>query len=265
MKNGLIVYNKIDEKKNEWFIDRCLEELNDDYFSLLYKEESDVLSYIEENKIDFVIYRARDYRLIKALEDLGIKVFNNSLTNKVANDKFETFLFCKQYNIPCIETSLDISNIKEFPIVMKKANGHGGQDVHLIRRAEEQSQFDDNDKFIYQPFISDASDVRLYVLNNQVVAAVKRENTQDFRSNFSLGGSVSLFMPSEKMKEIALKTSSLLKADFVGVDFIINDKSIFLNEIEDPVGSRMLYKTSDIDIISLFISYIKNSLKQQVF
>ena len=92
------------------------------------------------------------------------------------------------------------------------------------------------------------------------MAAVERENSKDYRSNFSLGGEVKAYQPSQEMVTIAEKVSKLLGATYIGVDFLIDGSNIYLNEIEDPVGARMLYKTTDIDIINLFTKEIKNQL-----
>ena len=263
MKKGLIVYNKVDQEKNQWFIDKCLKELNDNSFSLLYKEESETLAYTKENKIDFVIYRARDYRLVKEFEQLGIRVFNNSLTNKIANDKYQSYLFCKMNDLPCLETYEDSKYVSEYFFVMKSVDGHGGKDVYLVENKEYVKKIleETHKKYIYQRYIDHANDVRLYVLNKQVIGAVKRENKHNFRSNYSLGGNVSKYEPNQEMVAMAEKVSSLLDADYIGVDFIINDNLCVINEIEDPVGARMLYETNAIDVVSLFIQHVKNKLK----
>ena len=62
------------------------------------------------------------------------------------------------------------------------------------------------------------------------------------------------------MIDIAIKISELLDADYIGVDFIIHDKGFVVNEIEDPVGARMLLKANGVDAVSLFIKHIKNAL-----
>ena len=260
MIKGLIVYNHIDEKKNLWFIEKCLKELNDDSFSLLYKEETEVLFCLDNNHIDFVIYRGRNYKLVDILEKWGIKCFNNSLTNKTANDKYATYLLCKEHGFPCLETLLNAKGTLTYPFVMKSLSGHGGQEVYLINNEEDEekvrkmSQID----FIYQEYLDKPEDVRLYVLNHQVVGAVKRSNNKDFRSNYSLGGTVVSFEPTKEMVDIATQVSKLLGSTYIGVDFLIKDGRIYLNEIEDPVGARMLYQTSGIDIVNLFIKQIKS-------
>ena len=262
MINGLIVYNSLDQKKNEWFIDECIKRMNDNEFSLFYKEESEVLSYVESYKVDFVIYRARDYKLLKQLEQKGIKCFNNSLTNKTANDKYLTYELCKEQGINCLETLLDNPDKLVYPFIMKSLDGHGGQEVFLINNEQERLEIlkKSQKHFIYQRYLSNCKDVRAYVLNNQVVAAVERKNNSDFRSNFSLGGEVKAYQPSREMVDIAVKISKLLGATYIGVDFLVDGSNIYLNEIEDPVGARMLYKTTNIDIINLFIKEIKSQL-----
>ena len=261
MKKGLIVYNKEDQIKNQWFIDRCLEELNSGCFSLFYKEEGELLSYLTSNNVDFVIYRGRDYLISKKLEELGIRVFNNSKTNQLANNKYETFLFLKENGIPCVESFKNIKDVNKYPLITKSVSGHGGQEVFLLRSPKDETRLEKQKEYIFQRYIENVSDVRLYVLGGQIIGAVKRENNNDFRSNYSLGGKVSKYDPSLEMKEVALKVSKLLNADYIGVDFFLTSGGFLLNEIEDPVGARMLYATSGIDAISLFITYIKTQLQ----
>ena len=263
MKSGLIVYNIDDKEKNQWFIDKCLQELNRDGFSLSYLDEDDVLNYIKEHKVDFVIYRGRDYQFLQQLENKGIRTFNNSLTNKIANDKYETYRMLESMNIPNIPTFLDLSKVNTFPCIMKSVSGHGGSEVFLINNiAEQRAILERNPKisFIYQDFIKNEGDVRLYVLNGEVVAAVKRNNANDYRNNFSLGGEATKYNAPLQMKEAAIKIAQTINATHVGIDFLLTKDGYRVIEIEDPVGSRMLYKVSDIDIISLYCRVIREKI-----
>ena len=228
----------------------------------MYKEESEVLTHLENHKVDYVIYRARNYKLVELLEQKGIKCFNNALTNKTANNKYETYLLCKEQGINCLETSLDSPNSLSFPYIMKSLSGHGGQEVYFIKSEQEHLENIKKSQkhFIYQRYLPNSKDVRVYLLNNQIVGAVIRKNNNDFRSNYSLGGEVESYQPNQEMVDISLKISKLLGATYIGVDFLIDGNNIYLNEIEDPVGARMLYKTSNIDIINLFMKEIKKQL-----
>ena len=261
MISGLIVYNGYDAKCNRFFINKCLELLNDETFSLKYVDEEKLLEYVATNKVDFVIYRGRNFRLLEELEENGIRSFNNVLTNRVANDKYLTYKFLKEENLPYIETYLEP---KSFPCIMKSVSGHGGQEVFFVKDLEEANHIKSEHpqlKFVYQEFLENNGDVRIYVLNKRVVVAIKRKSQKDYRNNYSLGGEVELYEPSKDMVDTATKIAALLKADFIGVDFLLTRDGYKIIELEDPVGSRMVYKIKpELDIIKLFIEHIKNNI-----
>ena len=263
MKRGLIVYNATDASKNQWFINKCLNELNDDELSLSYLDEDFLLDYLSTHHLDFVIYRGRDYRLLEELEKRNIKTFNSSLTNKIANNKYLTFKLLEENNLPRIATYLDNSKLHDFPFIMKSVSGHGGLEVFLIDNITKQKAILEQNpeiSFIYQELLKNDGDVRLYVLDNRVVTAVKRLSSHDYRNNYSLGAHVSLFTPSKEMINDALKLANLINATYVGVDFLLTDDGYRIIEVEDPVGSRMLYKVSAIDIVSLYCAAIKEKI-----
>lgn len=261
MKSGLIVYTDYDAKCNRFFINKCLELLNDEDFSLKYINEEELIEYVNSNKIDFVIYRGRDYRLLEELQSKGIRTFNNVLTNKIANDKYLTYAFLKENNLPYIETYLDVS---KFPCIMKSVSGHGGQEVFFVKELMEVNKIKSehpNLKFVYQEFLENNCDVRFYMLNGEPVVAIKRKSDKDYRNNYSLGGDVELYESNKEMVDAATKVANLLKADFIGVDFLLTDSGFKIIEIEDPVGSRMVYKLKpELDIISRFIGHVKNNI-----
>lgn len=261
MISGLIVYKGYDAKCNRFFINKCLELLNNEDFSLKYVDEEKLLEYVTTNKVDFVIYRGRNYLLLEELENRGIKTFNNVLTNKTANDKYLTYEFLKENNLPYIETYLEP---KSFPCIMKSVSGHGGQEVFLIKDLEQASKIKSehpNLKFIFQEFLENNGDVRIYVLNQKVIVSIKRKSQVDYRNNYSLGGEVTLFQSSQEMVESAIKVAALLKADFIGVDFLLTKEGYKIIEIEDPVGCRMVYKLKpELDIIKQYVEHIKNNI-----
>jgi glutathione synthase/RimK-type ligase-like ATP-grasp enzyme len=47
--------------------------------------------------------------------------------------------------------------------------------------------------------------------------------------------------------------------DFIGVDFVFGDGNVYLNEIEDVVGTRMLYSLTELDPARMYMEYIAHS------
>ena len=147
---------------------------------------------------------------------------------------------------------------------MKSVSGHGGQEVFFVKDLKEVNRIKGehpNLKFIYQEFLENDGDVRIYMLNGEAVVAIKRKSNKDYRNNYSLGGEVELYEPSKEMVDSATKVAKLLKADFIGVDFLLTKEGYKIIEIEDPVGSRMVYKLKpELDIIKLFINHVKKNI-----
>ena len=52
----------------------------------------------------------------------------------------------------------------------------------------------------------------------------------------------------------------MMKFDFAGIDLIFHEGRPVLNEIEDVVGSRMLYAHTDLDIQELFLDHAEREL-----
>ena len=147
-------------------------------------------------------------------------------------------------------------------VVLKSVGGHGGSEVFLVsmeewdeeEKTQEKLQPLLNRKLLCQEWIdSDSRDIRIYVIGGQPYAAVLRQGFGDFRSNYSLGGSVREYSLDNMTKELvrqyimALGGSALA---FVGVDFLLEKSGCMVfNELEEMVGCRPIvrYTTSVTD------------------
>ena len=93
-----------------------------------------------------------------------------------------------------------------------------------------------------------------------ITAAVLRASDNDFRSNFSLGGKVTLAQVSKEQESMIQALQAHLQTDFVGIDFLPHGDGWVVNEIEDAAGTRMLYTCSDVDAVQVFIEHIAKTL-----
>ena len=118
------------------------------------------------------------------------------------------------------------------------------------------------EEYIVQKFCSQpGEDMRVYVLGGEILAAVLRRSETDFRSNFSLGGTVRLVDPPAEICAMVETLQTKFAFDFVGVDFIRDEGKWVLNEIEDVVGSRMLYKAAGLDVAALYLRHVAENIK----
>ena len=167
--------------------------------------------------------------------------------------------------------------------VIKSATGHGGNEVMRLPGGKDGdisgksdsgyseelsviiSGWLQNDDVIIQPFISGpGEDVRVYVIGDEIVAAVKRRVSSrrlergEFRANASLGGDVTAYELSDDGRDLVSQITDQFDFGMAGIDFIIDDGGRFIfNEIENVVGARMLYRCCpDIDILDKYLRYI---------
>ncbi len=219
---------------------------------------------------DFAICRVIHPLLTAHLEAMGVPVFNNSRVASVCNDKAKTYQTVAAAGIPVVtsrfvkrEEAERVLRETAYPCVIKTVAGHGGAEVFLLDEFPPEdilARFRANDS-VLQPFTGRGEDLRVYVIGERIIAAVLRHSNEGFRANYSLGGSVSLYELNTDETALVRRIIDLFDFGLVGIDFIVgNDGELIFNEIEDVVGSRMLYAVSDISVVPLYLDYIQARL-----
>ena len=260
---GLLIYDTAGRARNEWFIARLIEaaeELGHELELVICDTDT-----VADTDCDFAIVRTINPKLNAHFEELGIQTFNNHRTSRIANDKWQTYLFARECGIPVMRTEKPTKDdqtwdILPYPFVVKAVDGHGGSEVFSAdneQKCKEIFTKIDVNRCICQELCSEVGvDMRVYMLGGEVLAAAKRTSKTDFRSNFSLGGKAEIVAVPDEVKSVLKKVHSHLMCDFVGVDFIRHNGEWILNEIEDVVGTRMLYSLTDIDAAKEYVEYI---------
>ena len=268
-KRGLLIYDAEDTDRNKWLIDELLFRAKD--YGLSLKLIDPVLNLEQINFVnnyDFIINRSRDPYLANTIKRFAKRkiCINNPDVNLLANDKFLSHELFTNLGLATVQTEIFDNHISKFPKVMKSRTGHGGKEVFLVNSQDEIlniSRSLSDRKWIYQEYIEGANkDLRVYIYDDKIFAGVLRENKDDFRSNYSLGGKVTLVKDILfGIQEACQKIIDEIHPDFIGIDFLLPNGlngEFYVNEIEDPVGSRMLCSLMDIDLPDMFLSLIKN-------
>lgn len=268
---GLLFYDAEGARRNKWFINRLIEaaqELGHNLELVIHEGRSDE-AFIAP--VAFALVRTICPELTKEAESRAIHTFNNYSTAFTANDKWQTYLLAKKLGLDVMDTKA-VADAEEamtafpFPLILKTVDGHGGSEVFMAETAEKCKEIFSllgDKRVIAQKVCSEPGiDMRVYVLGGEILACVKRSSETDFRSNFSLGGRAEVVHPDEGVKMAVRRIYGELKCDFVGIDFIRHDGKWILNEIEDVVGTRMLYAKTDIDPAYEYMRYITHKIEK---
>ena len=224
---------------------------------------------------DFVLFWDKDIKLAKTLEDKNFKVYNNSKAIEICDDKSKTYIELKKYSIkqpltfisPLIfknDLSTDdvfINNILSnlsFPLIIKECFGSFGEQVYLIQN---ESMLLNKIKelgtkpFIVQEFIKTSfkRDIRIEVINGEVVASILRVNEcDDFRANITNGAKAYKYTSNDAQNEMAINACKFLNLDFGGIDILFGeeDEPIFCEansnayplNVSNITGVNIIYK-----------------------
>ena len=260
---GYVYYSTEESVRNRLFIEDLIKEaelINIELRLIVDDEQPDISA-------DFILFRDRNPDKATSFEQQGFRVINRAEVNRIANDKLLTYELALLLGIPTVPTKKVsvVEDIIQYPVVLKTVDGHGGTEVELCKDTFQAKKFliaHNLRKLIAQPYIESGSqDVRVFMIGNDVLGAVKRTGTDSFKSNYTIGGSVENFTLSSWQEKEVKKITNALNSDYIGIDFLLlPDGRWLLNEIEDPVGARSLYKTHDFSVAKKVLTYIKNYL-----
>jgi len=178
-----------------------------------------------ENTLCFLrVAVGRGVRLAEQVRLYGVKTINSRFTHMICDDKWLNYLAMKNAGLRQPRTAilthfenLDVP-IKEiggkYPMILKTAQGTQGVGViyidsrkTLLATMQLIRKIDEDIAMLIQEFIKTPYDIRVMVLNDEVVGQLKRPVISgDFRSNISQGNK------PEKIELTELEKSECIKA-----------------------------------------------------
>ncbi|MFT6872280.1 MAG: ribosomal protein S6--L-glutamate ligase [Roseivirga sp.] len=194
------------------------------------------------------IVRSRDkLRSLQILSGAGLPMPKTAFTNYSKEEK-----------------SL-IDHVGGAPVIIKLLEGTQGLGVVLAEtRKAAQSVIEAfhglKARIIVQEFIKEAkaSDLRIFIVDGQVVGAMKRTGADgEFRSNLHRGGSAEIVKLSRKEKSAAIKAADALGLSVAGVDLLQSSRGPLILEVNSSPGLEGIEKATDVDIAGEIVKYIE--------
>jgi ribosomal protein S6--L-glutamate ligase len=157
------------------------------------------------------------------------------------------------------------------PIVIKLVSSTQGNGVVLAETKKAaksviQAFYVNDTSFLMQEYIEEAggSDIRAFVVGNQVVASMKRQSLDDdFRSNLHQGGTGTPIKLTDEEKKTALKAAKAMGLQICGVDMIRSHRGPLVLEVNSAPGLEGVEQVTDRDIAGKIIDYVERNAKQR--
>jgi len=211
--------------------------------------------------------------LVSQLEKMGVAVVNSRETIGMCADKYRTSLRFAEKDVATPKTSLlqsietlqdTLDTVEEtYPLILKTLRGSKGIGVIFIESRRQLDSIiqllwkqDENTELLLQTYIKSDHDVRVLVLGDKIFASMRRDVLKgDFRSNASLGAKVKEYKLSKEEKKLCLNAHKSVNGVYTAVDFIKNDKNIFVLEVNSSPGTSGIEEATGRNLMGELLDY----------
>jgi RimK family alpha-L-glutamate ligase len=224
-------------------------------------------------KPDFVLFWDKDVNTARLLEKRDVQVFNSASSIALCDDKAKTYLVLhgcvpqpETVIAPLAFSEVDYSEFVHLaaeklglPLVYKECFGSFGEQVFLCKSESEILSHINGKPFLLQEFVasSEGEDLRIEIVGGKAVAAMKRSNKNDFRSNITNGGVAVPYEPTKEEILLAQNACKRLGLTFGGVDIL---KGGLVCEVNSNAHIMNLLEVTGIDVAPMIIEHIIDEL-----
>lgn len=237
-----------------------------------------------------VIANTHTKDIMSELEDSRYFCLNSLESIEICESKFLTSRVLEKEGLPVPkyalvtgEESLDKSLEKvggQFPVIMKLLAGTQGIGVSIVDSyASLKSVYQTIKKLspegeiLLQEKIDSNFDIRVQVMikrfdplsqdpkNCQILGSMKREAVEkDFRTNYSLGGSVSAYNIDDEIRNISCAAANAVSCHWCGVDIMIDSKTNkpYILEVNSSPGTEGISEAIGKPIVDDVINFVIN-------
>jgi len=197
-----------------------------------------------------------------------------------ASNKFLTSVFLELNNVPQPKTAVTES-INEAIVwidtfeeaVLKPIFGCGGdgiikikKETPILSKLNTLNEFKEKYKTFYiqefiKPLGEEYRDIRAFVIDDEVVAAMYRIGGENWKNNVSQGGRIEECEITDEIEKLALKAKNALGLFYAGVDLIESEDGLKVLEVNSTPSWIGLSKVSNVNIadklLEKIIQYVK--------
>lgn len=212
--------------------------------------------------------------LNKHLLLMGMKLVNGYMPVMRAKNKIRMLQILSHAGIKMPKTVIlkrleymddAIRRVGGFPIIIKTPHGSLGRGVAIVEsRRSLLSSLDiiwadaQNRSLLIQEYVKESAgrDIRAFVVNNKVVAAMERKSKKgDFRSNIGCGGTGVPVALTKEEEELALDATRAFNLDIAGVDLLRTKNGPVVMELNANPGLEGITEATGVDVAGKIIDF----------
>jgi ribosomal protein S6--L-glutamate ligase len=203
--------------------------------------------------------------VLRHLEAVGVPLTAPSRAVQIARDKAHSLRVLADAGLPVPRTALvrqeadvawAIDAVGGLPVVLKFPRGTHGVGVFLAESIEGartvlEAMWGLERNLLVQRYVSSSAgrDIRLFVVGDEVVAAIRRKAPEgSFRSNLHHGGRAEAFDPPDSLGDLALRAAGALGLPVAGIDVLLDGNSPLIIEANSSPGLEGIEDATGIDV-----------------
>lgn len=211
--------------------------------------------------------------VVRHFEEMGTPVVNSSRSILLSRDKFSTMQLFARRGIPIPKTLLlrtadgierHIQLVNGTPCILKTTMGTQGIGVMLAESTEAAQSILEtvwglsDREMQLQAFVGETKgkDLRALVVGDEVVAAMERVSTADFRSNIHRGAMGRLVHLDDEQYEVAIRAARALGLNLTGIDMIVTKDGPVVLEANSSPGFEGLEAATEKDIAISIVRFV---------
>lgn len=236
-----------------------------------------------------VLKNTYNKEILRTLEAGRYFIVNRLLPMEICENKFTTCQILENAGVPVPRYAILSSEEKleeavktmggKFPVVMKLLTGSKGIGVSIVDSFNSLKsvfqtikKLDETSEVLLQEKIDSKYDLRIHVLiknmdirnldhpeNYRIIGAMRRNSVgKDFRTNYSLGGTVEKVKLTKEIEEIAFKAARETGCNWSGVDIMIDQKTNkpYVLEVNSSPGTEGISEALGKPIVNDVIDYL---------
>jgi len=212
--------------------------------------------------------------MLHRLKRMGLYIVNPPEAIERCVDKYAILAILEENGIPVPRTAVTESQdeaLKAFhdlggDVVVKPIFGSRGvgstriSDPEIAQTVFSAITFYHGVIYIQEYVPHGFSDIRAFVIGDQVAAAMRRVATS-WKTNYSQGARPEPIKLDSEMEELAVKSAKLVKCKVAGVDILETPKGPLVVEVNSQPGWRGLQSVASIDIAEAIVDLVLSELK----